>query len=267
MKEELVKYLAGLLDADGSLSFAFKSDPNRSDHNFVGLVLSLASSDAVDHHGFIDTLPSLTGFGAVNRYGAKNQFKTWRVTKRADLEMLLPRLVKHMVIKARHWQWLMDQWRDLRRTSCSDAERDALKEGSKRSRVENAGPLKPKNHPTWAWLAGYLDGDGTYACRRHQDPQGRWLQVMNVSAVAHRNDMVSLEFLQRSFGGFIYPQGQSPDVFVWRRSLGLRNRSFAERFLPHVAKHSRMKRHKIDAILSHHRQRLSVPSATAQAIV
>lgn len=266
MKEELVKYLAGLLDADGSLSFSFKSDPNRSDHNFIGLVLSLASSDAVDHHGFIDNLPTETGMGGLTRYGAKGQFKAWKVSKRADLEMLLPRLIKHMVIKARHWQWLLDQWRDRRRTTCNDVERDALKEGSKLSRM-NAGPLRPKNHPTWAWVAGYLDGDGTYAYRRHQTRPGEWQWIMNVSAVAHRNDMVSLEFLQKAFGGFIYPQGQSPDVFIWRRSLGYQNRSFAERFLPNVAKHSRMKRHKIDAILNHHRQRLSVPGTKVQAIV
>lgn len=265
MKEELVKYLAGLLDADGSLSFAFKSDPTRSDHNFIGLVMSLASSDTVDRHGFVDNLPKLTSMGGVSRYGDGNRYKAWRVSKRADLEMLLPRLIKHMVIKARHWQWLLDEWRDRRRTTCNDVERDALKEGSKQSRL-NAGPLKPKNHPTWAWLAGYLDGDGTYTFR--QNPaRGKLQWTINVSAVAHRNDMVSLEFLQNAFGGKIVPQGQSPDVLIWKRFLGAANRSFAERFLPNVAKHSRMKRHKIDAILNHHRQRLSVSSTKVQAIV
>lgn len=265
MKEELIKYLAGLLDADGSLSFTFKGDPNRSGHNFIGLSLQLASSDAVDHHGFIDTLPEVVGMGTVNRYGAKSQFKTWRVSKRADVEMLLPRLIKHMVIKARHWQWLLDQWRDRRRTTCSDEERDVLKAESKKSRL-NAGPLKPKNHPTWAWVAGYLDGDGTYSYRKNLC-NGYWQWTINVSAVAHRNDIVSLEFLQNAFGGRIVPQGQSPDVIIWKRSLGYQNRSFAEQFLPNLAKHSRMKRHKIDAILNHHRQRLSVPGTKVQAIV
>lgn len=268
MKETTVKYLAGLLDADGSLSFTFKRDPNREGHNFVGLMLSLASSDAVDVHGFIETLPILTGMGSVTRYGENNQFKAWKTTRRADLEMLLPRIIKHMVIKARHWQWLLDSWRSMRSATCSDEERAAYSEQSKQSRRSNAGPVKPKKHPTWAWVAGYLDGDGCYSCRSHfAKTRGRVQWSMSVAAVAHENDMVSLRFLQHAFGGVIRPQGQSPGVFVWWRNLGPESRSFAERFLPHMAKHSKFKRHKIDAILHRHRQRLSVPGTTVQATV
>jgi hypothetical protein len=51
----------------------------------------------------------------------------------------------------------------------------------------------------------------------------------------------------------------------WRRGLGQPNRSFALRFLPNLAKHSRLKRHKIDAIIHHHQQRLSVPGAAQVA--
>src|SRR3990167_5058082 len=99
MNESLVKYLAGLLDADGSLSFAFKKYEKAEDTFFLGITLSLASSDAVDGSGFINQLPQLTGMGAVNRYGNNKQFKAWVVNKRSDLEMLLPRLIKHMIIK------------------------------------------------------------------------------------------------------------------------------------------------------------------------
>lgn len=262
MNESLIKYLAGLLDADGSLSFAFKADTNREGQFFVGLVLSLASSDAVDTNGFIDSLPEVTGMGGVFRYGAENQFKSWKVSKRADLEMLLPRLIKHMVIKARHWQWLLEQWREFRvgygDRNCDATKRTELSNLSKVSRNERVGPLKPKNHPTWAWLAGYLDGDGCYSYRSYTvNDYNQW--SIYVSAVAHIYDISVLEFLQRSFGGSIVDQGQSDNVKVWRRSLGYQHRSFAESFLPNLSKHSRLKRQKIDAILSHHRQRLSVP--------
>ena len=256
MNESLVKYLAGLLDADGSLSFAFKADENRPGRCYIGLHLGLASSEAVDKTGFIDNLPQLTGMGSVSRYGDLRQFKTWAITKRSDLEMLLPRLIKHMVIKARHWQWLLDTWRIARAEgkTCSLAERVALTEASRHSRKFRTGPIRPKNHPTWAWLAGYLDGDGWYSYRRSS---GQWHIL--VGACAHVNDAESLRFIQRAFGGQIKPQGQSDNVMVWNRSLGYQNRSFALRFLPNVAKHSRLKRHKIDAIIHHHRQRLSVP--------
>lgn len=266
MNESLVKYLAGLLDADGSLSFNFKRDQNRVDRHFVSLTLKLSASDAIDVNKFIDSLPDLTGFGSIYKEGRNQQFKNWTVTKRSDLEMLIPRLTKHMVIKAKHWDWILGQWRDLRKTSVSDDERKKMTNQSKISRLERVGPLKPKNHPTWAWLAGYLDGDGCYSYRRYTvNGYSQW--TINVTAVAHINDISVLEFLQRSFGGSIIDQGQSDSVKIWRRSLGYQNRSFAENFLPNLAKHSRLKRHKIDVILSHHRQRLSVSGAKAQATV
>lgn len=267
MNESLVKYLAGLLDADGSLTFAFKEDPNRPGLFFVGMHLRLSSSLAVDVNGFVDTLPSRTRMGATYRSGPKRQFVTWFVSKRSDLEMLVPRLVKHMVIKGKHWNWLLHRWRELRAETMAVTaeERAALIDASKTSRQENVGPLKPKNHPTWAWLAGYLDGDGCYTFRRQAT--GTKSLVMNVSAVAHQNDIGVLEFILKAFGGHIYDHGQSENVKVWRRSLGFQNRSFALAFLPQMVKHSRLKRHKIEAMIHHHRQRLSVQGTEVQAIV
>lgn len=268
MNESLVKYLAGLLDADGSLSFSFKHDQNREGRYFVGLVLSLASSDAVDKNGFMDSLPRISGMGSVSRYGEFQQFSAWKVSKRADLEILLPRLIKHMVIKARHWQWLLEMWREVRANdlTCSREARELLTQASKESRRNNRGPIKPKNHPTWAWLAGYLDGDGTYHYRSGvYNGYRQW--TMNVSAVAHVNDIGVLEFLCKSFGGRIQGQGQSENVKVWMRSLGHQNKDFALGFLPNLAKHSRLKRHKIDAMIHHHRQRLSFRGTTVQATV
>ena len=112
--ESFVKYLAGLLDADGSLSFNFKRDLNRPDRYFLSLSLRLTSSDAVDKHGFVENLPKTHGIGSVSRYGKRLQFTAWSVSRRADLEVLLPRIIKHMVIKAKHWQWILDTWRETR---------------------------------------------------------------------------------------------------------------------------------------------------------
>lgn len=258
MNESLIKYLAGLLDADGSLSLAFKADQNRNGHYFLGLRMSLASSVAVDKAGFVDSLPSITEMGNFSVSGSNGQFKTWYVDKRADLEMLLPRIIKHMVIKGRHWNFLLNLWRAQRanRKTCTYDEMECMKQQSKESRRENAGPLKPKNHPTWAWLAGYLDGDGCYSYRANvSNGYKQW--TINVSAAAHKKDAVGLEFIQKAFGGIISNQNET--VIVWRRSLGYQNRDFALSFLPKLANHSRLKREKIDAMIHHHRQRLSVP--------
>lgn len=260
MNESLIKYLAGLLDADGSLSFVFRSDENSEGRYYIGLRLGLSSSDAVDVSGFTESLPAITGMGTVQRYGSSRQYKTWVVSKRADLEILLPRLIKHMLIKAKHWQWMLGVWREWRkhRSTCSEEERRKLSEMSKESRREAVGPLKPKNHPTWAWLAGYLDGDGTYTHRKNKANTGYWQWSMRVSAVAHVTDASVLEFLHSAFGGHVAKR-RSENVYIWTRALGYQNRSFALSFLSKVAKHSRLKRAKIDAMIHHHRQRLSIP--------
>lgn len=264
MNETMAKYLAGLLDADGSLSYAFRIDPRGRNVFFVRLRMNLTSSLAVDKNGFVPSLPEKIGMGSIHYYGDKMQFITWNVSKRSDLEMLLPRLIKHMVIKAKHWQYLLDQWRDGRTGSkggwtCSSEEREILTAASKESRRTRVGPIKPKNHPTWAWLAGYLDGDGTYSYRSNKAHTGYVQWAMNVSAVAHTNDISVLEFLEKSFGGRIAAHGQSDNVKIWIRSVGYQNRSFALSFLPNLAKHSKLKREKIEAMISHHQQRLTVP--------
>lgn len=272
VNESLIKYLAGLMDADGSLSFSFRRDPQDKDAYFMGLDLSLASSDEVDRHGFVDSLPDMSGMGGAYRYGSHSQYKAWRVSKRADLEMLLPRLIKHMVIKAQHWQWLLDTWRDARKAARLNGKRVAwnhdemewFKEAAKHSRRLRVGPLKPKKHPTWAWVAGYLDGDGWYTIR--PDKRQNYT-AMRVGAVAHQTDALALEFLQHAFGGSIKDHGQTENCKIWYRSLGVRDASFALRFLPKVARHSRLKRHKIDQLIHAHQQRLSVSAPAGDATV
>lgn len=270
LNETLVKYLAGILDADGSSTFTFRRqrDQHDADLYYPSLRVQLSSSTAIDRLGFVETLPSLTGMGTFSRYGAKQQFKTWMVTKRSDLEMLMPRLVKHMLVKAKHWQWQFDCVRESRGKLLTPAQCDEMKEASKVSRATRSGPLKPKNHPSWAWLAGYLDGDGWYRMKRYTNRDGypRW--NISVGAVAHLNDIEVLRFLERTLGGIVRGHGQSPNVFVWYRNLGAEQRDYALRALPYLAKHSRLKRDKIDQMIHHHRQqRLNPLTPQGEAIV
>jgi hypothetical protein len=268
-----VKYLSGLLDADGALSFQF-ANKNKSGSYNLCLLIYLCASEGIDKNGFVKDLPNLTGMGHTSVIfprdvvicgkptAQRHKINVWQVTKRADLEMLLPRLIKHMVIKAKHWQWLLEVWREKRGDRVSAELKEALVVASKESRRTNVGPVKPKNRPTWAWLAGYLDGDGSYVYSS-STRRGHTEWTMSVSTVAHINDRCVVDFLHQTFGGEIYQNSKSP-VLHWRRLLGYQNRSFAEQFLPSLAKHSRFKRDKINAILHHHRQRLSIPGPERQ---
>jgi hypothetical protein len=267
VNESLVKYLAGLLDADGSLSF--ESHRGYDDRIRISLKLHLTAAETIDTDGFVASLPELTGFGSVNRYENGGRFYVqWFVGHRADLEMLVPRLIKHMVIKARHWQWLMDYWRDYRsqakgQKSLSETEWAELSAASRESRRTRVGPIKPKNHPTWAWLAGYLDGDGCFSFRTSKNKN------MRLSVTAHVMDISVLEFLQTAFGGTLKPNSARSSVMVWWRGLGPSHTSFVLRTLPYLVKHSRFKRHKIEQMIHfhRHRQRLSVSAPTGDAIV
>lgn len=258
MNESLVKYLAGLLDADGCLSF--EKHMGQDNRIRIGIKLSLVAANHIDRHGFVPSLPKLTGMGNTSMtYG---KYVCWSVGKRSELEMLLPRLIKHMVIKAKHWQWLLDYWRiyrsqDRGQKSLSLEEWNTLYAQYKTSRATNVGPIKPKNHPTWAWLAGYLDGDGCYSFRTSRNNN------MRLSVTAHITDISCLEFLQNAFGGTIKNNSATENVKVWWLGLGPANRSFALSFLSSVVKHSRFKKHKIEQMIHYHRQRLSVSKATA----
>jgi hypothetical protein len=266
LNETLVKYLAGLLDADGSSTFTFRRqrDQHEADLFYLSLRVQLASSTAVDRLGFVETLPDLTGMGTFGRYGAEKQFKTWQVTKRSDMEKLMPRLIKHMLVKAQHWQWQFGIMRECQGKLLTPEQCEEYKQASKVSRATRIGPLKPKNHPSWAWLAGYLDGDGSYKLKRYA-PNGYTQWHIAMSAAAHVNDVGVLRFLERTIGGVVRKRDDT--VYIWHRNLGGSQRSYALRSLPFLAKHSRLKKWRIDQIIHHHQQRLSAVTPAGEATV
>lgn len=246
MKETEVKYLAGLLDADGSIGFDFTE-------NRPYLTIRLTAADSIDRDHFVRNLPNSIGFGTsciknrkVNNWAT---ISVWTVSRARDLEMIIPRLVKHLVIKGKHFQRMFDKWQELRGRTLSDIEVDQLKLFTKMSRLD-AGPLKPKKHPTWAWVAGYLDGDGSFI---FSHPPSYKNPKLLVQATAHENDSVGLELLFKAFGGRIETRGKkAPHIKDWRHSLGKRDKAFAIKFLSKVVQHSRLKKHKIEQMLHYH---------------
>jgi len=271
MGEELVKYLAGLIDSDGSIWFNF-NNPNKDESAYtLSLKVTLTSSEAIDVHGFVESLPDLTKLGSVSRHGRNHQFTTWTVTSRSDLEKLVPRLVKSMVVKARHLQRMFDTWKEMRGRLLPVSICDELRQFSKESRYD-PGPLKPKNHPSWAWLAGYLDGNGSYrsAICKTGFYKGKqcYRRQAAVHASCHIGDADVLAFIQKAHGGYTKPHSKSKNCMVWERSLGKKDRSFALRFLPKLVSHSRLKRHSIEQLIKfHHQQRLSGQTPTGEATV
>lgn len=266
IKEEEIKYLAGLMDADGSLYFQFVPYGDRYN---VRLLLKLQQSFSIDRDG--KYLKSLTEyFGNVQYINLSAQNSKWsdayrwNVQNISDLNKIIPRLVKHMVIKAKHWNNLLLCYRGIFGKSVTEKEMIALKEFSRLSRLDTS-PLKAKNHPTWAWVAGYLDGDGCYHMRHRTKGNGKWTELI-VKVTAENNDICSLSLLQKAFGGNI-KKNQYENTHTWSKNLGIKDRQFAINFLRNCHNHSRLKKHKIEQMLHYHSQRLSDETAKAEAIV
>ncbi len=251
-KENEIKYLAGLLDADGSLSFKFCKS---GDKTYVYLILALTASESIDKRGYIKSLGERVGSVCKIEYEKETYSSAWKwhVQKRTDLDQLLPRLLKHMVIKAKHWQSLYNKFTELKGLDVTNRVEE-LKEFSTRSR-KDTGPLKPKKHPTWAWVAGYLDGDGCYTMSR---------KAMHIGVIAHVDDVCALELLFKAFGGSIYDP-QPDNTRLWRHGAGISQSSFAKMFLNGVVKHSRLKKHKIEQMLSFHNQPQRLNESNAKA--
>jgi hypothetical protein len=269
VNETIFKYLAGLIDSDGTISFDFRNETRNEGWANLGLKVGIAASDAVDKHGFVESIPKLIGHGYTSRHGDKNQYVYWFVTSGRDLEMLVPRLLKHMCVKAKHLQRMFEVWREKRGTVLSPEECAALRTWSKQSRYD-AGPLKPKNHPSWAWCAGYLDGNGHYMFSLANKGAAKETRSMRVSACCHKGDVGVLEFLQKAFGGKIRTHPATENAMLWDRNIGLSQKSFALAFLAKVVRFSQFKRHRIEQIIAFHHghhQRLSDQTATAEAIV
>lgn len=265
--ETQIKYLAGLIDADGSLLFHFR---HYKDNLYnVTLKLVLQQSLSIDRDGkFINSLEDYCGFTQEVSLNTQNSnwsdANRWTVNQVNDLNMLIPRLTKHMVIKAKHFNNLLNKYNELIGKSVSEAEMIELKEFSKASR-EDVGPLKPKKHASWAWIAGYVDGDGCYYMRNRKKNWGVYTELL-VNAIAHENDTVGLYLLQHSLGGYVV-KSTSDNTFRWTHNLGNNDRSFAIHFLRKMVRHSQLKKHKIEQMLHHHLQRLSESTPTGDAIV
>lgn len=247
INESEIKYLAGLIDSDGYISYNYVK-------NKVYMVVGIVQSVGFDRHNYLESLAER--FGRIHyRKTTGDDQKSWIIGDNKSLNMLVPRLVKHMIIKAKHLNDMFDTYNNLKGRALEDVEIDNLREWVKQSRL-NTGPLKPKNQPSWAWISGYLDGDGCYNYSAKK-------QVARLEVCAHETDMVGLELLKKSFGGTFSRMGKTNN-YRWFLNLGKRDRAFATSFLKKMHAHSRFKKWKIEQILAFHNQAATTKCDTPQ---
>lgn len=270
VKESFVKYLAGVIDADGSLSFKFTKYKN---YYYCSLIIEIQQSAAIDlkfrmlNH-IKDNLLGMGSLSYSDRFlpeGAK--VGRYRIVHRSSLNKIIPRLCKHLVIKGKHFKRLFIIWRGFKGKHLTLRQVNRLKKYSKWSRT-CSGSVKAKSHPTWAWLAGYLDGDGCFYVGKSRV---RSMPIMTLSITTHKYDRAGIDLIQKAFKGWISTFKDKPYLYTWQRSLGKQHWSFIKRFLPKVLHYSIIKKHKIERILEihnkFHKQRLSEKTCTQEATV
>lgn len=254
MNETDIKYLAGLLDADGSFFFNYSN-------GYVYLTVALDLSTGIDkdcaYTNWLCEKLCVKPVLSKRELNAKDVLSIKIiVSKRSTLEMLVPRLLKYLVIKGKHLQTLFQKWKEVRGVKFNTAEIDKLREFTIVSR-KNVGSLKPKEWLPKAYVAGYIDGDGCYCMKKSSG-------TYNVNTVAHVDDRIVTDLLYKQYGGRIHYQ---ENWIRWVHPLGRTNKQFANSFLRDMHRHSRLKRYKIEQFIHYHSQRLNEKSPTGDVIV
>lgn len=242
--ETLNKYLAGFIDADGTLAFHF----NKTVDGYFRIGLQFGITQ-IDNRGrgfkLLEFLKESYGVGSLSDVPSKKQ-KYWKVANKDELEKFLPHVIKHMVIKGKHFQRMLEKRRDLAGVNLSQEQVDALRQFAKASR-KDTGATRYKKNASPAWLAGYIDGDGYL---RHSDKE-HWLKIH-----VQTSDVVAVELIQNTYGGKIYPTTKE-NIKEFRLNFGASFYGTANKVLKAIIPHLRIKRHDAEMILHWHKQRLS----------
>lgn len=230
--EQLNKYVAGLLDSDGYMSFEFIKDKV-----YVRMGISQAATVDTDSQ-MLRALRRHYKLGNISYTYQDNGVAIchWRLGTK-DANILWNRVGKHMRIKQTHFKFLLD-----RQPEAHLFTREELTESSRLSRANTRWFKRPK-HLSYAYVAGLLDGDGCYRIRKKHGV------IVSMCVKAAIQEDFILEKLQEDFKGSI--NKHSENMRCWRRGLGKGHKQFAIPFLKKMRQYSCIERkyEKIDEML------------------
>lgn len=204
------KYIAGLIDADGSIRLHFNKRKDGTYRAAASVKLSLVGNI---------------------KYLAEEFNLNWRLYPRdryKDCEEVyifgkkavnfLNRIKNHLRIKKHLAEWVIDNHGKVVKDP------KELKYELRKVRAETANKDYGR-HPSRAWLAGYFDGDGCIAFHKRRNEC--WFQITGWS-----KDKKILETLSKCFGGKVY--NHSGDSVCYKLYLGRKGAPIIEYIKAHV---------------------------------
>lgn len=236
--EQLNKYLAGLFDADGCITLEYV------DHKYLHLRFTLTQAATVDSDfELLRALHAFYGMGTLKySFNPLNDVSRcdWRLSTK-DSKKMFNIIGKHLRIKATHFRNLIAMQEAFSGTVVSEDQWEDIKKYRSDSRVKSTWLKRPK-HLAYAWVAGYLDGDGCYRFRKSYN---------TLCVKAASGDLHILKKLQEDFKGSLLDS--NGNYKTWRRGLGKGNISFSLPFLKKMRTFScnRQKYHKIQEMITY----------------
>lgn len=219
--EQLHKFVAGLFDADGHVSFDFCRNK-----------IQIQSGISICDESLVNALKDYYNIGTVVKMRVEkethNQCFRW-IMRTKDSKKFFNLIGKHLRIKGTHFNNLINIHNELQEEVLEDKFIEELKEISIESR-KNSKWLRYPKHPSYSWVAGYLAGDGHFEYRIRNRDGGKKTTNIRVSSICHEDDKHVLYFLQSAFKGSVRKTKEKPH-YVWSRSLGRGNKQFALPFL------------------------------------
>lgn len=224
--EQLNKYLAGLFDADGCITLELQNN------KYLSLRFTLTAAASVDND--FETLRSLQSFYGMGtiKYSIGDSGTSrcdWRMSSK-ESKMMFNLIGKHLRIKGTHFQTMINLQEAFKGEIVTDIQWEQIKEMRSTSREESRWLKYPK-HLSYAWVAGYFDGDGSYGFRKKYNT----LDIRVPSSDFH-----ILDKLQEDFGGSIL-SGHSENYKVWSKGLGKGHIKFSLPFLKKMRQFSCIK--------------------------
>lgn len=221
------KYLAGFLDADGHLSVRARKGA-RPD-------LDASFAQRAEYRDILEYAQSL--FGGVIREKFDGQHCELQM-RSGPARKAMERLKKYMVLKRHHAEQfleLVDGSTVLHTNEEVKQVREIVKS------IRRQGAQVTPNYPARKWLAGYIDGDGSFTVKVCNKTGYAYPKL---TIMAAPNYTVGIELIQKCFGGVIAQHGNN---FLY--TLQLSQPSKTKEFLGFFAKHSHVKQGQVYFLL------------------